>query len=147
MAGYRLHERLGFRVSRLARLLQVRHEAALSADGLTRLGAAALMGVGVEGVGTPSDLASYLGITRPAMSRLLRGLEGKGFVLRAPASGDGRQTAVVLTAAGQDVLLRVRAASDALQAHFAAKLTPDDLALLTDALSRLAEGEPDPTNF
>lgn len=147
MGSYRLHGRLGFRVSRLARLMQARHEAALP-PGLTRLGAAVLGGVGDEGVVTPSDLAAYVGITRPAMSRLLRGLEAKGFIARAAAGGeDGRQTAVALTPRGAAALAEVRRASDALQAHFAAKLTPEDLAALTRALAMLAEGEPDPTDF
>lgn len=146
MDGYRLHGRLGFRVSRLARLMQARHEAVLPA-GLTRLGAAVLGGVGDEDVDTPSALAAYVGITRPAMSRLLRGLEARGFVARAAAGGDGRQTQVVLTPTGTAALAEVRRAADALQAHFAAKLTPGDLAVLTRALARLAEGEPDPTDF
>ncbi len=147
VSGYRLHGRLGFRVSRLARLMQARHEAALP-PGLTRLGAAVLGGVGDEGVVTPSDLAAYVGITRPAMSRLLRGLEARGFIARAAAGGgDGRQTAVALTPRGAATLAEVRRAGDALQAHFAAKLTPEDLSVLTRALARLAEGEPDPTDF
>ncbi|MCB1361908.1 MAG: MarR family transcriptional regulator [Rhodobacteraceae bacterium] len=146
MAGYRLHNRLGYRVSRLARLMQARHEAALP-KGLTRLGATVLAGLGDEGVTTPSDLAAYVGITRPAMSRLLKGLEGKGLIARAPAGSDGRQTEVALTDAGLGALAQVRVASDALQAHFAAKLSPDDLTHLTRTLARLAEGEPDPTDF
>ncbi len=147
MTVFRLHNRLGFRVSRLARLMQARQEAALAPDGLTRLGAAVLMGVGDEGVATPSDLAAYVGITRPAMSRLLRGLEARNLIARAPDDDDARQTNVVLTGAGQAALVRVRAASDALQAHFAAKIGADDLRVLTGALARLTEGEPDPTDF
>ncbi len=146
MTGYRLHQRLGFRVSRLARLMQARHEAALP-PGLTRLGATVLAGVGDEGVVTPSDLAAYVGITRPAMSRLLRGLEARGLIERAASGGDGRQIEVALTVAGRAALAQTRAAADALQAHFAAKLSPEALAQLTTALARLAEGEPDPTDF
>ena len=144
---YRLHNRLGYRVSRLARLMEARHEAALAGDGLTRLGASVLGGVGDEGVTTPSELAAYVGITRPAMSRLLRGLEARGFIARAATDGDGRQTRVALTPQGQAALTRVRAASDALQAHFAAKLRADELSFLTQTLARLAAGEPDPTDF
>ncbi|WP_127104887.1 MarR family winged helix-turn-helix transcriptional regulator [Pararhodobacter zhoushanensis] len=144
---YRLHTRLGFRVSRLARLMQARHEAALAEDGLTRLGAAVLGGVGDEGVSAPSELAAYVGITRPAMSRLLRGLETRGFISRAPGDGDGRQTCVLLTPKGEAALTRARAAGDALQAHFAAKLSPDALSALTAALALLAADEPDPTDF
>ncbi len=146
MTGYRLHHRLGFRVSRLARLMQARHESALP-PGLTRLGAAVLGGVGDEGIATPSDIAAYVGITRPAMSRLLSGLERKGLVARVPTGGDGRQIHVVLTESGTLALAEVRRAAESLQAHFAAKLTPAELAMLTAALARLAEGEPDPTDF
>jgi len=145
--GYRLHARLGFRVSRLARLMQARHEAALAPEGLTRLGAAVLGGIGDEAVCTPSALAEYVGITRPALSRLLRGLEGRGLIHRAPGGDDGRQTQVALSPQGEAALRRVRLAGEALQAHFAAKLSPEALTQVTEALALLAAGEADPSDF
>lgn len=140
--------RLGQRVSRLARIMQVQLEGDLAPPGLTRLGALVLSGIGDEGLCTPSDLADHAGITRPALSRLLRGLEHRGLITRSPGqAGDGRQTAVALTPEGTAALVRVRAAFDAVQDHFAAKLTPEVLVALAATLDTLAAGEPAPTAY
>lgn len=148
MSRSNLSLRLGNRVSRLARIMQSRLEKGLAPTGLTRLAALVLSGIGDDGLCRPSDLAAHVGITRPALSRILRGLEARGLVVRIPAEhGDGRQTVVVLTQDGVRTLGIVRTAFDALQAHFAAKLTPDALVLLADALDTLAADEPAPTAY
>jgi DNA-binding MarR family transcriptional regulator len=48
-------------------------------------------------VRTPSELADYIGITRPAASRLLKRMEARGFVTRASGDGDGRSVDLGLT--------------------------------------------------
>lgn len=141
MAHYALHDRLGYRVSRLARIMQTRLEAVLEAEGLTRMMWLVLTGLGEDGVRTPSELASYIGITRPAASRLLRRMEARGFVTRAEAKGDGREVALGLAPAGRAVLDRARPAVDAVTAHFTAKLDPATHEALMRGLARLAEGE------
>ncbi|MCB1394744.1 MAG: MarR family transcriptional regulator [Rhodobacter sp.] len=142
------NHRLGQRVSRLARIMQVRLEGDLAPLGLTRLGALVLSGIGDDGLIAPSELADHAGITRPALSRLLRGLEERGLITRtAGQAEDGRQTAVALTPEGAAALVRVRAAFDALQDHFTAKLTPEALAALSAMLDTLAAGEPAPTAY
>lgn len=128
--------------------MQLRLETDLAPTGLTRLGALVLSGIGDEGLATPSALATYAGITRPALSRLLRGLEDRGLIARAPVNeGDARRTTVELTAEGVAMLALVRAAFDALHTHFAAKLPADALRQVTDALDTLTEGEPAPTAY
>ncbi len=141
MPHYTLHDRLGYRVSRLARIMQTRLEEVLAAEDLTRMMWLVLTGLGEDGVRTPSELADYIGITRPAASRLLKRMEARGFVIRADGDGDGRSIALGLTEAGREVLERARPRVDAMTAHFVSKLDGATHAALMDGLDRLAEGE------
>lgn len=142
MTRYRLHQRLGYRASRLARIMQTRLEALIAEHGLTRLMWCVLTGVGEEGVRTPSDLADYVGVTRPAVSRLLRVLEQKGMLRRINGEGrDGRAVRIELTPYGDEVTRRTRVAVDRLNAHFTGKLSPDHLAAVLSGLEILAAGE------
>lgn len=143
-APYLLHRRLGWRVSRLARILQARLEAVLAPEGLTRLMWVVLCGLGEDGVETPSEMADYIGITRASTSRLLTTMAGSGLIVRnGPAGPDGRQVALALTDRGRAILTRYRPQADALNAHFMAKLTPDQARVLMEALALLAAGEGD----
>ena len=141
MTEFDLHTRLGFRVSRLALIMQSRLEAQLAPLGLTRLSWCALTGVEDAGITAPSDLATYIGITRPTTSRLLRGLEARGFMRRAAGQGDGRAVALALTPEGQAAHRAARRIVDAEGAHFAAKLTPAKQAAFMQAISLLDDGE------
>jgi MarR family transcriptional regulator, transcriptional regulator for hemolysin len=142
VARYRLHQRLGYRASRLARIMQNRLEALIAEHGLTRLMWCVLTGVGEEGVRTPSELADYVGVTRPAMSRLLRVLEDKAMLRRINGgSRDGRAVRIELTPLGEEVTRRTRIAVDRLNAHFTAKLPSDHLAAVLSGLEILAAGE------
>jgi DNA-binding MarR family transcriptional regulator len=141
MTHYRLHDRLGYRVSRLARIMQSRLEGLLAGDGLSRMMWLVLTGIGEDGVRTPSEMADYIGITRPAASRLLARMEGLGHVARGAAEGDGRAVALELTPKGRAALMRLRPQVDAMTARFEAKLDPAAMAALMDGLARLAEGE------
>jgi len=141
MPHYTLHDRLGYRISRLARIMQTRLEAVLAEEGLTRMMWLVLTGLGEDGVRTPSELADYIGITRPAASRLLKRMEARGFVIRTDGDGDGRSIALCLTEAGREVVDRARPRVDAMTAHFVSKLDSATHAALMDGLDRLAEGE------
>jgi len=141
-APYLLHGRLGWRVSRLARILQARLEAVLAPEGLTRLMWVVLCGLGEDGVETPSEMAGYIGITRASTSRLLTTMERRGLIRRTgPAGPDGRQVALEPTARGRAILQRYRPEADAMTAHFLSKLGPEQARALMDALAILAEGE------
>lgn len=142
MSDYELHNRLGYRVSRLSRIMQNRLEAMIQDHELTRLMWCVVTGVGEERVNTPSGLADYIGVTRPAASRLLRSLEKKGLVQRSNGcSTDGRSVKVELTGQGEAVLRTTRAKVDELNAHFRGKLPPEQYECLMDALELLAKGE------
>ncbi|MDZ4135534.1 MAG: MarR family transcriptional regulator [Paracoccaceae bacterium] len=149
MTDYRLHNRLGYRISRLSRLMQARLEAGIAEQGLTRLMWCVLTGIGDEDVTAPSDLAAYVGVTRPAMSRLLTTLERKGYVARGPGhSQDGRAVNLALTEAGHQAKRAARVHVDAQNSYFQAKLLPGENAALMAALATLAAGEEDDlTNF
>ena len=54
---------------------------------------------------------------------------------------------MLLSPQGEAALRRVRLAGEALQAHFAAKLSPEALTHVTEALALLAAGEADPSDF
>lgn len=142
MPDYALHSRLGFRLSRLSRIMQARLEAQLAPLGLTRLMWCALTGIGDEGVRSPSDLADYIGMTRPALSRLLRGMEARGLIARrGRASRDGRAVSLTLTDAGEKTLAAARPLVEAHRAHFDAKLPGPQMANLLAALATLQAGE------
>ncbi|NBN63925.1 MarR family winged helix-turn-helix transcriptional regulator [Pannonibacter tanglangensis] len=139
---YRLHSRLGYRVSRLSRVIQVRIEAVLAPHGLTRLMWCVLTGVGEEGLHAPSELADYVGVTRPTMSRLLRTLEQRGYVQRRPVvSGDARGVEIGLSEAGRQLVVDLRAPIDGVTRHFTDKLTAEQQAALMQAIDALMEGE------
>jgi len=142
MTEYRLHKRLGYRSSRLARIMQNRLEAQLADHGLTRLMWCVLSGVGEERVQTPSELADYVGVTRPAISRLVKALEDKGLIRRTNGNGsDGRAVRIELTGQGQRVLPQMREMVNRMNDHFTAKIPPEHLALVLSGLELLAAGE------
>lgn len=141
MTEFTLHNRLGFRVSRLAQIMQSRLEAQLVPLGLTRLTWCVLTGVEDESITAPSDLAAYIGITRPTMSRLLRGLEARGFVMRKAGQGDGRGVMLTLTPKGRVAHHAARAHVDAENARFTEKLTSAQHAAFMQAIALLDAGE------
>ncbi len=138
---YSLHKRLGYKVSRLARLMEARLEAMMGDLGITRMMWCVLSGVGLEDVTTPSDLARYIGIARPTVSRVLREMESKGLIRRIGAEGDGRCVKIRLTDRGMSMLQKCRPLVDQLNAHFGSKLNPGDLEAILAQLDALAEGE------
>lgn len=137
----RLKDRLGYRISRAARILQVRLESELAPEGLTRLMWLVLSGIGDEDITTPSAMAEAIGITRPATSRLLARMEAMGLVARSEGPGDGRSVRLGLTRAGRAMLTRLRPKVEAVRTHFASKLSGAELAALTTALDRLTADE------
>lgn len=141
MPDYQLHKRLGYRVSRLSRIMQSRLERMIADQSLTRLMWCVLTGVGEEGVSTPSELSEYIGITRPATSRLLRDMEARGMVARNGSDVDGRGRTVSITPLGRDLLEAARPSIEAVNDHFKSKITPDELAHVMSVLDRLAAGE------
>lgn len=138
---YRLHRRLGFRLSRLSKLMQNRLESRLAEHGITRLKWCVLSGVGLECVATPSDLADHIGITRPAISRLLLQMRKEKLVLQSLDETDGRSRQIDLTELGQEKLRLCRPLVEENERHFMDKLGVRDGDALNRLLGRLLEGE------
>lgn len=140
---YHLHERLGFKLSRLSRLMQSRLETGLAEHGLTRLKWCVLAGVGMEGHSAPSDLADHLGITRPAISRLLKAMIKDGLIERSLVEEDGRSRQISITEFGQQKLQACWPMVDANQDHFLQKLSAQQRQDLNQTLSDMMQGEAD----
>lgn len=136
-----LRDSLGFKLTRASRTMQHTLEIGLAAHGLTRLSWCVLRSVGDEGLRAPSEIARNLGITRPALSRLLKSMAKDGLIARKLSAEDGRARIVALTEAGAQKLAMCHPLADANTAHFMAKLTPDELAELNRLLDVLMDGE------
>ncbi|WP_136658929.1 MarR family winged helix-turn-helix transcriptional regulator [Nitratireductor sp. XY-223] len=139
--GYRLHTRLGYKVSRLARLMEAQLDEMISPFGVTRLMWCILSGVGLEDVRTPSALADYVGIARSAVSRALRTMEDMGLISRCGADGDGRGVEIRLTERGRSVMEQCRPLVEQLNDHFTDKIAQDELAAVLRLVDALSAGE------
>ncbi|TNM70002.1 MarR family transcriptional regulator [Streptomyces sp. NP160] len=83
-----------------------------------------------------TDLASYLGIGKPTISRQLATLERLGLIERSRDADDARAQLVRLTPSGREQVERVQAVR---RAHFLERLsswTEDDVELLAGLLGR-----------
>jgi MarR family transcriptional regulator, organic hydroperoxide resistance regulator len=92
----------------------------------------ALRAIGREGV-SGSELARRAGVSGPAVSQLLAGLEDAGLVERRPVAGDRRRQALALSAAGERAFCAAEALLRERLAELLAPLPPPE----TDALARL----------
>lgn len=140
---YQLRERLGFRFSRLAKLMQARLERGLAEHELTRLKWCILSGVGLEGQTAPSDLAEHVGIARPTISKLLKELVDQGLVARRLSNEDGRGREIALTELGTVKLKTCLPIVEQNQIHFLGKLTDEQQHQLDHLLDALGSGELD----
>ena len=86
---------------------------------------------------TLSDVAEHLGITLPAMSRLVDRLVERGLVSREAHRGDRRCVTLTLTAEGESVLEAVRGKARGEVAKVLASLAPEQRDVLREALSLL----------
>lgn len=90
----------------------------------------------------PAQLAEHEGVGRSTVTRIARGLEEAGLVVRTPDPEDGRCSILDLTADGRELLAASRGRAEAYLAERVATLGPDDLALLervSAVLERLAD--------
>lgn len=98
---------------------------------------ASLTWLGAEASVTQRDLAAHAGTDPMMTSQVLRTLEQKGLVVRAPHPSDGRARAVSVTDAGAALANRANTAVEATdRAYFGALAA--ELATFTDALRRLS---------
>lgn len=84
-----------------------------------------------------TDLAEYIGVSLPSMSKLVDTLTSRGLIERAPDASDRRRVRLGLTEAGGAILARAR---EAVKASFAAKLArlaPEEVATVTASMALL----------
>lgn len=124
--------RLRLAVVRTARRL--RQEAG---TGLSPSLTAALATIEAGGPLTPSELAEREAIKRPAATRIVARLEEEGLVDRATDPSDGRVTLIATTAAGRELLGRIRKRKNEYLARRLRALPPEDLVALERAASVL----------
>ncbi len=140
--AYRLHDSLGFRLSRAARIQERRLDQGLKALGLTRLTWCILLAVGNEGLSQPSDIAAFVGVNRSAISRALRQMEEAGLVSCLKGMDDKRTRSVSMTSKGETLLAKGTPIAEQNNMHMHGRLGEDGVARLKAQLDRLIEGEP-----
>jgi DNA-binding MarR family transcriptional regulator len=91
-----------------------------------------------DGLARPRDLGCGSTISRSGMTRLLDRIEAAGLVERRACSTDRRGTAIVITAAGEEMLQRMRPVYEReLGASFAGELSDEEAETLSGLLSRV----------
>ena len=118
----------GFRLSRIARRLRQAVDAELGAFGLTEATWRPLAYVGRLGEGVrQKELAAALGIEGPTLVRLLDGLERRGLIERREGEADRRARGIFLTPDGRELMERVTAISEGVQARLLRGIPAPDL--------------------
>ena len=87
-----------------------------------------------------SSLARALGLDKVTVLRVLRGLESRGLVTRAPALASRRKRAIALSAEGQALLAQAQAPTDRAYQRLMAPLAPAQQAQLLSLLRDLTAG-------
>ena len=88
---------------------------------------------------SPSELAEALGHDAGAMTRVLDGLEEKGYVRRAPNPDDRRCVRVIPTEAGTALWSRMRGCGERTLARALRDLSETERDALRDLLKRIVE--------
>lgn len=128
-----LAARLAMVVGRLNRLIRA------SAGDLTQSQLSALSSITQLGPVRSGDLARIESVTAPSMTRLIAGLEAEGLVQRTPDPVDGRAALLSATPAGEEAVLRTRAARARKLAALLAPLDDAKLDILRQASNVLEE--------
>jgi DNA-binding MarR family transcriptional regulator/N-acetylglutamate synthase-like GNAT family acetyltransferase len=84
---------------------------------------------------TAAELARELDLDPGYLSRMLKSLEERGYLIRQPAQDDGRQTILALSEEGEAAFAEINARSRAQVAGLLDPLGPDDRARLVEALA------------
>jgi DNA-binding MarR family transcriptional regulator len=85
----------------------------------------------------PSELASRLGMTRGAISKLADRLDGKSLVSRTADKIDRRYQALALTTSGRALVPKLSAAADRNDAEFFGHLKPAERTMIESAMKEI----------
>src|SRR5262245_6251850 len=86
----------------------------------------ALAWIAERGECSVSEIAAGLGVTHPAVIKLLHRLQEKELVARSLCDRDHRQAAIAVTDAGRDLVNRVRAARSERLARVLERMSDED---------------------
>ncbi len=84
-----------------------------------------------------AELADRLCVSRPAVSQMLRSLEGKGYIVRQPNPADRRRITVVSTNEGSLALRQAQRRYNTAVNHVLGAMTPEELTTLIHLMNRL----------
>ena len=98
----------------------------------------------INGPLEPSRLAEVSGMSRQAVSALVKTLEADGLVERSGAEHDARSFVLSLTPAGTDRLEQVFAEHNRREAAWAARLDPDERRTMIRLLAKLSDTAHEP---
>lgn len=88
---------------------------------------------------SPNELASRLGMTRGAISKLIDRLEAKSLVTKETLNGDRRYRKLVMTAVGRGMVPVLTCIADENEGSFFGHLTPDEREQLTNTLRNVVK--------
>jgi DNA-binding MarR family transcriptional regulator len=81
-----------------------------------------------------SDVAEFIGLALPSMSKLVDGLVARQLVMREICASDRRRVTLALTPAGQVTFQATRAATQAFLARRLAELSAEERTVVTESM-------------
>ncbi len=86
-----------------------------------------------------NELAAELYVEKSTASRVVAGLERKGYVARIPHPEDGRAVLIETTAAGRELFARIEADMLEEEGRLLAEFAPETRRAMAELIGRLAE--------
>ncbi|PWC29687.1 MarR family winged helix-turn-helix transcriptional regulator [Teichococcus aestuarii] len=131
-----LTDHLGYRIRQVSNHVSHAFARKLAARGVTVAEWALLRMLYGQPPLPPSQLATRMGMTRGAITRLADRLIGKGLLLRAPSAADGRAQTLGLTESATAFVPELAGLADRNEAECFAHLSPAERETLRDLLER-----------
>jgi len=143
LEDFKLHQRFEYKINKLARLMQNRLEVGLEKHGITRVQWIALTAIEIEDKSSPSDLAEHIGVSRPAISRMLKLMESISLIERSLIGSDGRTRQLTLTDKGRQCMVKCWPHVQETEQYFLDKVSETQREALDLAAQALMRGEPE----
>jgi DNA-binding MarR family transcriptional regulator len=135
----RLYQRPGFLLRRAHQISEGVFETECAAFGLTPPQAGCLVVAHSCPGFDQKAIGLALGLDRANTGEILKGLEARGLVVRAPSKEDGRKRLVTLTAGGRKILEQAGEALNRSQQKLLGPFSADERRLLISLLGRLCD--------